>query len=586
MSTKLRPFQAKLAADIHAAWDAGAMNVMPVAATGSGKTVLLSHEMHQEPGASVAIAHRQELVSQISTALARNGVRHRLVGAKKGSNLARVISALHVSELGYSLLDPNAKSGVGGVDTIIRMQPSDPYFAQVRLMVQDEAHHVLKANKWGKVAGMFPNARGLLPTATPLRADGKGLGRHADGLVDALVQAPGMREIINMGYLTDYRCYGAESDIKLTQEDISQATGDFNADKVRKAVHASTRIVGDVVRHYLWRAQGKLGVTFAVDVEAAGELAAAYRANGIPAEVVSAKTPDTLRAHILRRFKGREILQLVNVDLFGEGFDLPALEVVSFARPTASFALYAQQFGRVLRLMIPDDYRGNWDGLSDEQRREVIAGSIKPRGIILDHVGNIRLHNGPPDRPRVWTLDRREARRGGKSDAVPVRYCVNEECALPYERAFPCCPACGTEPPISDRSTPELVDGDLGEYSDELMAQFRGEIARMSGDFYAPSGLPMMAQMGARAQHQRRKEAHERLRNAIAWYGGLQSAMGRGESEGWRRFYFTYGIDVASAQILSAGEADELTMRVRSDLAAMGINTDINAAAYFSLREV
>jgi DNA or RNA helicases of superfamily II len=127
---------------------------------------------------------------------------------KKGAPLIRVISSLQVMELGQFLfLTPNAKTGVGGVDTIIRMDAGDAWFKQVRLMVQDEAHHVLKSNKWGTAAEMFPNARGLLPTATPLRADGKGLGRHADGLVDVMVLAPSMRDIINMGYLTDYRIF-------------------------------------------------------------------------------------------------------------------------------------------------------------------------------------------------------------------------------------------------------------------------------------------------------------------------------------------------------------------------------------------
>ena len=93
-------------------------------------------------------------------------------------------------------------------------------------------------------------------------------------------------------------------------------------------------VVGDVVEHYKRLAMGKLGVTFASDVETATDIASRFRAEGVPAEVVSGKTPDHLRASILRRFKNREILQLVNVDLFGEGFDLPAIEVVSMARPT------------------------------------------------------------------------------------------------------------------------------------------------------------------------------------------------------------------------------------------------------------
>jgi superfamily II DNA or RNA helicase len=120
-------------------------------------------------------------------------------------------------------------------------------------------------------------------------------------------------------------------------------------------------------------APGKLGVTFDTDVDSATETAAAFRAAGVPAEVVSAKTPDALRAQILRRFKNREILQLVNVDLFGEGFDLPAIEVVSFARATESFALYCQQFGRALRLMLAAAAAAVHADLTDEGRRAAIA---------------------------------------------------------------------------------------------------------------------------------------------------------------------------------------------------------------------
>ena len=80
----LREFQQRLEQEIYAAWNSGSTNVMPVAPTGSGKTVVLSKLLRDEPGSSIAIAHRQELVSQISPALARNGVRHRIVG-RRGS---------------------------------------------------------------------------------------------------------------------------------------------------------------------------------------------------------------------------------------------------------------------------------------------------------------------------------------------------------------------------------------------------------------------------------------------------------------------------------------------------------------------
>lgn len=568
MPPVLRPFQTALERDCYAAWAAGARNVMPVAATGSGKTVVLSKLLFDEPGASIAIAHRQELVSQISVALARNGVRHRVVGAKRGSPLVRVITAIQVAELGYSFLDPTARCGVGGVDTVIRMDAGDSWFQQVRLAVQDEGHHVLRDNKWGRVAGMFPSARGLFPTATPLRADGKGLGRHADGLTDALVLAPSMRDIINMGYLTDYRLICPKSTLDLTKVAISPTTGDFNADQVRKAVHDSS-ITGDVVKHYLRFAKGKLGITFAVDVEEASRIAAEFRAAGVPAEVVSAKTPDALRAAILRRFKGREILQLVNVDLFGEGFDLPAIEVVSMARPTESFALYSQQFGRALRLMVSDELQARWGTFSDEQRLAYIAASSKPKAIILDHVNNIVRHNGPPDKQRVWSLDRRE-RRSSKTTEIPIRVCV--ECLQPYEAIFKRCPFCDHYQAPASRGGHEFVDGDLTELDPAVLATLRGDIARIDGDFYAPRGLDKFAEMGARKRHTERQQGQAALRNAIAWWAGVEAHRGYPESASYRRFYFRFGVDVANAQLLGAREATELALRVQAELAKVGVD--------------
>ena len=62
MPVALRPFQAELERRVYEAWHGGALNVMPVAATGSGKTVILSKVLYDEPGASAAIAHRQELL--------------------------------------------------------------------------------------------------------------------------------------------------------------------------------------------------------------------------------------------------------------------------------------------------------------------------------------------------------------------------------------------------------------------------------------------------------------------------------------------------------------------------------------------
>jgi DNA repair protein RadD len=483
---------------------------------------MMAHLFAEHRGASIGIAHRQELVGQMSVALARNGIRHRVIGPDA---LIRNVVTLHMMRVGRSFYDPSAWVGVAGVDTLIRRE--DPWFQQVTLWQTDEAHHVLRANKWGEACALFPNARGVGWTATPGRADGYGLGRHADGLFDAMVNGPSMRELISAGFLTDYRIFCPPSDVDLTDVTVT-ATGDFSPPKLRAAVHKS-HIVGDVVKHYQRIAAGKLGVTFAVDVEHAGEMCMAYRAAGIAAEVVTSKTPDTLRAAILRRFEQRQVMQLVNVDLFGEGFDLPAIEVVSMARPTASFALYSQQFGRALRLL---------DG--------------KAYGLIVDHVGNV-LRHGLPDRPRAWSLDRRERRGAKRADvAVPVRSCPN--CTGAYERIYRACPYCGHVPEPAGRSTPEQVDGDLIELDPAALRALRGEVARIDGPANATSDT---AVGGAIIRnHRERQTAQQTLRAAMSAWMWRQSGT---DSEIQRLFYFTFGTDVMTAQTLGAKDAIELT---------------------------
>lgn len=525
---QLRPFQAQLKADIYAAWRSGASNVLAVAPTGAGKTVIFSEVLREHDGPSVAIAHRHELVSQISLALARNEVRHRIIGT---SSLVRNCVALHIAETGRSYYSPSAHCAAAGVDTLIRLPPTDPWLASVTKWVQDEAHHVIRANKWGKACAMFtnPNVRGLGVTATPLRGDGLGLGRHADGVMDALVQAPGMREIIRMKFLTDYRIFAPPSDLDLSSVTIS-ASGDYSPEPLRKAVHKS-HIVGDVVQHYLKIAPGKLGVTFAVDVESATEIAAAYRAAGVPAEVVSGNTPIMLRAAVLRRFAAGEIKQLVNVDLFGEGFDLPAIEVISMARPTQSFSLYAQQFGRALRIL---------DG--------------KAWGIIIDHVGNVARH-GLPDAHREWTLGRREKRSRGATvtDVMPIRVCP--QCSGAYEADQGLtCPYCGHYAEPAGRSTPEQVDGDLHELSPEALARMRGEIDQPPSYHLSPG-----IQMSINARHREAAEAQRLLRGAMAeWAAGMDDLP-----RAWRRFYLTFRVDVLSAQALGRADAEALMARIK-----------------------
>lgn len=574
----LRPFQQAIKTAVFQHWREGRRNVLVKSPTGSGKTVITAAIVREANCAVASIAHRSELVTQKSMALAREGIPHRVVGS---AQLRRDCTTLHMDELGRNLVNANARVGVCSVDTLIGHDKGDPWLHQVGLWDMDEAHHVLKTNKWGKGAAMFPNALGMGVTATEARADGCGLGRHADGLFDALVEGPSPRDLIDAGYLTNYRIFAPPSDVDYSEVTIT-ASGDYSPAKLRAAVHASDKIVGDVVRHYKeisHRLLGRLGlgVTFAVDIEAAQEIAAAFRAAGVPAEVVSAKTPPLLRAQILRRFKAREVLQLVNVDLFGEGFDLPAIEIVSMVRKTESFPLFVQQFGRVLRPMLPGDVAAKWGTFTDAERLAYIAQSAKPYGIIIDHVGNVIRH-GLPDAPRDASLDRRVKRASGASDAIPLRSCVNPNangtgvaCAFVYPRTLKACPFCKYEPEPPARTAPEFVDGDLHELTPETLAAMRGKVAVIDGAPRIPGHLDAMAARGLQNRHHERQVAQHHLREKIALWAGWQRHKGLDDSQSYRTFYHMFGLDVLSAQALGRPEAEALALKIQTVLDKHGV---------------
>lgn len=580
--SRLRPFQQQLKQEVYKQWANGAKGVVMQSSTGSGKTVIIGEVATDHarnpwnprlPG-GLAMAHRGELVSQISQAFAREGVSHDIIGPDK---LIKNIVANHVDELGRTLYNARAIWKVASVDTIRKRSNLDAWLMSVGMVIPDEAHHVLRSNKWGKACLMaHPDARLLLPTATPCRADGKGLGSHAEGLADVLVEGPPMRWLINAGYLTDYRYFGVNpSDLNLTGVDISTTTGDFNPQQLAAAVKKSTAIVGDIVNTYCRLARGKLGITFAVDIEHGQQIADAFNAAGVPALLVSSNNTDSERYQALKKFKNREILQLVNVDLFGEGFDLPAIECVSFGRPTASWALFVQQWGRALRLMISDVLQATWGDFTDDQRLKFISESLKPVAYIFDHAANFIRHGGPADKPQVSTLDNRAKRSLGVPDGIPMRYCLELTCLKPYERIYDACPYCGSAAPApADRSGANVLDGDVFEYTPEALAAARGEALAISKPAYIPKAAPAIAHGNImRTHHERQRQQHYLRETINLWAGSYRDDADR---INYRRFYFTFGIDILSALALGSPDAIALNKKINDDLQKRAIVNNVN----------
>lgn len=577
----LRPYQSDITAETRLWWDMGHKVVCIQAATGAGKTALLSDLINNHAGFTCAIAHRDKLVEQISLTLARAGIRHDLIASDKTK---RIIAKKHVKKVGQCFYVPGARCRVASIDTLTRAKGLASWAAQVTLWVVDEAHHLLRANKWGKGIALFthPQCHGLMLTATPGRPDGKGLGRHkpgcnggpcegcGDGLADALVLGPPMRWLIEEGYLCDYDVVCPPTDL-VAAEAPRGSDGDYTRDQVREA-ERSSHIVGDIPTHYLTWAAGKSGITFVGSIETATDTVKAFIERGVPAELITGDTDPTVRDHIFDKAERGEIKQIVAVDVISEGVDIPALQVGSFGRLTGSHIVWLQQLGRLLR----PHYMPGYDLETRAGRLASIAASPKPKALLIDHIGGFRHPAlGAPDKPRIWSLDPRDSRtKIDDPDDIPNKVCTNTDandglgCWYPYPRTQRKCPKCGFAPQPAGRTLPEHVDGDLEMLDPQALAALRGQVLPLDMDRAAHDAQQLAKFTNPRwlGQHWQSYEAasaaQRDLRDAMDRWAGQLHAQGRADHEIQRIFFITYGVDVLSAQGLGAADAITLTSRI------------------------
>ena len=405
---QLRDYQESAVQAVRDSFRAGHKYTLLVSPTGSGKTVIFSYiaaGMARNNKRILIVAHRRELLKQISAALKSVGVTHAvLAGGARGVPTANVV--------------------VASVFTLVkRMKGIKPF----DLIIGDEAHHFTSGSSWGKVVAGFPTARLLGVTATPERLDGKGMGQ----MFEDMVMGPTVAELTAQGFLSHAVVY-APSVPDLGG--VNTRMGDFVQKQLEEAMDKSV-ITGSAVKHYGKHAPGKKAIAFCVSIKHAMDVAEEFREAGFAASHIDGGMEEATRDGVLRAFQDGRVQVLTSCDLVSEGFDLPAVEVAILLRPTKSLGLYLQQCGRAIRPH-PD----------------------KEKTVILDHAGNTARH-GFIDDERDWTLaDGFVQGRGDKTEKVQtVRTCTT---CFAMHKPSPACPVCGHIYPVMPRVV-KHVDGDL-----------------------------------------------------------------------------------------------------------------------------
>lgn len=342
--------------------------------------------------------------------------------------------------------NPFAKVQLCTVGSLARRLDKSP---KPGLIFVDETHYgsgqLDKIIQWAKGHGSW----GIGLSATPHRADGKGLGMW----YDHMEEGPSVKDLIDMGNLSEYKMFAPDTP---DLSGIKQSQGDYAKGQLADFMEQQSVLIGNSVRHYKAHALGNLCVVFCASVKHSEIVAQSYRDAGVPAMSIHGGMDDAERDRIIKGFARREFTVLTSCQMLTFGFDLSSaaqmdvtVEAISDLQPTKSLSMQLQKYGRALR---KKDYPA----------------------IILDHAGNSARH-GFPDDEREWTLEDKEKRKGGNSEpTTPTRQC--EQC-YHVHRPAPVCPNCGYVYPVQDRLIEE-VEGELVEVKrqeDERKKQVRME---------------------------------------------------------------------------------------------------------------
>lgn len=589
----LFPHQTETVDHTEKSWSLGYRNVLAVLPTGAGKTLVkaeFAKRAQLNGELSITFAHRDVLLGQISDALCLMGVRHTFIASK---STVRDITNENFLKYGDSFYDETSIVVVASVDAFLaKLKKPNAIFTNfcnmVKLWQLDETHHLLRDNKWGQCVQALPNARGLGVTATPLRADGKGLGRGEHigyydpeeirdengfvigyeepkpkwsntGLFDDMYVGSTFEELIQRNRLSPYKIYTPPSRLDTSDMNIT-SSGDYNQRELAKRTD-NKEITGDAVEHYKRIANGLQAITYCVNIAHSEHVAAQFNKAGIPSKALSSKTPIRERQQAVKEFKEGRILNLVNADLFGEGFDVPACSVGIMLRKTQSYSLFKQQFGRPLRV-----------------------ADNKPYGIIIDHVNNVRdmmvKYNlqYPHDDPQ-WSLEPAKKRRtnGDDSTLPPTRMCP--ECAHFYIVSSDTvkCPECGhVETPAEALDVTkefQAAEGTLIEMNVDFINSILNERKKVDKPVeqlrHEMRGAPAVARNSAAVNHTKRQFAQGQLREIIQqWCIDMVLNNPTWDKETvHREFEVEFGVNILKAQVLSERLTLELLEKIQNEYA-------------------
>ncbi len=330
-----------------------------VAATGIGKTYLSAFDSAKY-NKILFVAHREEIIKQAAQSFknVRNSDDIGFFYSNQKDTKNSFIFAL--------------------VQTLGKEQYlNEEYFSKdyFDYIIVDEFHHAVSSN-YKKIIDYFTPKFLLGLTATPERLDSKDVFALCDY---NMVYEVRLKDAINKGWLVPFRYYGIY-DETVNYEDIDYKNGKYDDKQLEEALMLNKR--GEVILNHYLKYNSKRAIGFCTSRHHAEYMAKVFNENNIPSAAVYSGEKGEYseeRNIALSKLTSGELKVIFSVDMFNEGLDVPAIDMVMFLRPTQSPTIFLQQLGRGLRKFKDKKYLNVLDFIGNYKKANLVPFLLSGR---------------------------------------------------------------------------------------------------------------------------------------------------------------------------------------------------------------
>lgn len=331
----------------------GARRALISAATGVGKTYLAAFDSEKYKRV-LFVAHKEEILRQAANSF-QNVRKSDDYGFFDGDEKCTDKSVIFASV-----------ATLGKSEYLNETYFPKDYFDYV---VIDEFHHAVN-DQYMRIVEYFKPQFLLGLTATPERMDGRNIYEICDYNVPYEIS---LKDAINKGMLVPFHYYGIFDKTDYSQ--LHQVRGKYDDRELNQTYIGNERRYELIYKNYC-KYGSKRALGFCCSKEHAKDMAKEFCRRGIPSVAVYSDahgeyTED--RSIAIQKLMQGEIRVIFSVDMFNEGVDIPAVDMVMFLRPTESPIVFLQQLGRGLRKSMGKEYLNVLDFIGNYEK----AGRVR-----------------------------------------------------------------------------------------------------------------------------------------------------------------------------------------------------------------